>query len=264
MGPGRWFEVTGDPAAFTNRVKTLNGNVIDMETYGLANGIGWHAFWFALAAAWLLWWVRRPLFIPRYKMLQSGQGDALVTSLDRTIAAGILVGVPLVVFGAQEMTDNQYLNTIPLQTSLDQIEPLAPVVNTGLVQVKVQRAEYNVPSRSMTIVAQIRNASDQPVQIREFASANVRFINLASDLANQDANTLVARQGLGIDSPAPIKAGENRTIRLTGTDALWATQRLDGLIRDPDSRLGGLLFLTDATGKRHIASISTAVIPKFD
>src|SRR6202047_5646804 len=145
MGPGHWFEVVGDPAAFTNQVKTLAGNVMDMETYGLANGIGWHAFWFALGSAWLLWWVRRPLFIPRYKMLQSGQEKWLITSLDRTIAAAILAGVPLVVFGAQGMRDNQYLNTIPRQPALDQIEPLAPVINTELVQVKVQRAEYNVP-----------------------------------------------------------------------------------------------------------------------
>jgi methane/ammonia monooxygenase subunit B len=28
--------IAGDPAAFTNQVKTLDGNVIDMETYGLA------------------------------------------------------------------------------------------------------------------------------------------------------------------------------------------------------------------------------------
>jgi hypothetical protein len=41
MGPGRWFEVAGDAAAFTNQVKTLNGDMIDMETYGLASGIGW-------------------------------------------------------------------------------------------------------------------------------------------------------------------------------------------------------------------------------
>jgi methane/ammonia monooxygenase subunit B len=51
---------------------------------------------------------------------------------------------------------------------------------------------------------------------------------------------------------------------VTALDALWATQRLDGLIRDADSRMGGLLFLYDTNGKRHIASISTAVIPKFD
>jgi methane/ammonia monooxygenase subunit B len=236
-----------------------------METYGLANGVAWHAFWIALGAAWLLWWLRRPLFIPRYKMLQSSQEKGLITSLDRKIAMVILVGVPLFVLGANAMTDRQYPNAIPLQAGMDQIEPLAPVINTGIVQVKVQRTEYHVPTRSMTIVTQVHNASDQPVQIREFAAAHVRFINPAAGLANQDiGDTLVAPQGLSIDSADPIKAGENRTVRLTATDALWATQRLDGLIRDADSRLGGLLFLIDATGKRHIASISTPVIPKFD
>ena len=156
MGPGHWIEVTGDPAAFTNPVKTLNGDVIDMETYGLANGIGWHVFWFALAAAWLLWWVRRPLFIPRYKLLHSGQGKWLITSLDRKIAMGILFGVPLFVLGANAMTDLQYPNAIPLQAGMDQIEPLPSAVNDGLVRIKVQRAEYHVPARSMTITAQIR------------------------------------------------------------------------------------------------------------
>jgi methane/ammonia monooxygenase subunit B len=34
-----------------------------METYGLGNGIFWHLFWGLLATAWLLWWVRRPLFM---------------------------------------------------------------------------------------------------------------------------------------------------------------------------------------------------------
>ena len=51
MGPGHWFEVAGDPAAFTNQVKTLNGDMIDMESYGLANGVAWHAFWIALGSA---------------------------------------------------------------------------------------------------------------------------------------------------------------------------------------------------------------------
>ena len=55
MGPGQWFEVAGDPAAFTNQVKTLDGDMIDMETYGLANGVAWHAFWIVRGSAWLLW-----------------------------------------------------------------------------------------------------------------------------------------------------------------------------------------------------------------
>jgi methane/ammonia monooxygenase subunit B len=265
MGPGHWFEVTGDPEAFTNPVKTLNGNVIDMETYGLANGAAWHALWFAFGSAWLLWWVRRPLFIPRYKMLQSGEEKGLITSFDRKIALVILVGVPLVVFGAQAMTDGQYLNTIPLQAAMDQIEPLAPRVNTGRVQVKVQRTEFHVPSRAMTMVTQIHNDSDSPVQIGEFATANVRFINPGTGQSvPDDAETMVAAQGLTTDSADPIQPGETRIVRVTATDTMWAGERLEGLIRDADSRLGGLLFLFDAAGNRQVASISSAVIPKFD
>jgi len=265
MGPGHWFEITGDPGAFTNSVKTLNGDVIDMETYGLANGAAWHVLWFALGSAWLLWWVRRPLFIPRYKMLQSGQEEWLITSLDRKIALAILLGVPLVVFGAQAMTDGQYLNTIPLQAAIDQIEPLAPLVNTGRVQVKVQRTDFHVPSRAMTMVTQIHNNSDLPVQIGEFATANVRFLNPGTSLSiPDDVGATVARQGLTVDSADPIQPGETRIVRVTATDTMWANERLEGLIRDADSRLGGLLFLFDAAGNRHVASISSAVIPKFD
>ena len=80
----------------------------------------------------------------------------------------------------------------------------------------------------------------------------------------RDSDTVVAPQGLSLDSDDPIRAGETRIVRVTALDALWATRRLDGLIRDADSRMGGLLFLYDTNGKRHIASISTAVIPKFD
>ena len=64
-------------------MKTLDGDMIDMESYGLANGVAWHAFWIALGSAWLLWWLRRPLFLPRYKMLQLGQEQAFITPLDR-------------------------------------------------------------------------------------------------------------------------------------------------------------------------------------
>jgi methane/ammonia monooxygenase subunit B len=75
---------------------------------------------------------------------------------------------------------------------------------------------------------------------------------------------MVARQGLTIDVADPVQPGETRTVRITARDALWASEGLAGLIQDADSRLGGLLFLFDAAGNRHVASISSAVIPKFD
>lgn len=265
MGPGHWLEITGDAAAFTNTVKTLGGETVDMESVGFANGVSWHVLWMALGTAWLLWWVRRPLFLPRYKLLQSGKEDALITPLDKTVAKAILAVVPLFVFGAYAMTESQYPNNIPLQTALDPIDPLPPAVNASLVQVKVSRSEYRIAGRSMNMVAQIHNLSDQPIQIGEFATANLRFVNPAAGLPDQDqADTMVAAKGLGVDEDRPIQPGETRAVRIAATDALWETEKLEGLFRDADSRLGGLLFLYDASGKRYISSVSTAVIPKFD
>lgn len=265
VGPGQWLEVDGDAAAFTNRVKTLDGSVIDMETYGRANGLAWHFFWIALGSAWLLWWVRRPLFIPRYKLLQAGQEAGLVTPLDRRLGAAILLGVPLIVLGASVMTDRQYRNAIPLQAAMDQIDPLPPAVDAGTVQVKLQRAEYHAPARAMIMTAKIHNGSEHPIRIGEFATANVRFLN--PDVAQPpqaEGAALVAAEGLTLDSSAPIAAGETRMVRITAADSLWQRERLDGLIRDADTRMGGLLFLYDDAGQRYVSSISAAVIPKFD
>lgn len=123
-GPGQWIEITGNATDFTNTVKTVQGGIIDLETYGTANGVRWHTFWMAIGVAWLLWWLRRPLFIPRYAMVRAGQEDQLVTETDNNIAKVILVAVPLIVFTAYFMANNKYPETIPLQASLDPIPPL--------------------------------------------------------------------------------------------------------------------------------------------
>lgn len=267
MGPGHWIEVSGSPDAFTNPVTTLDGEIIEMESYGLVNGVFWHVFWIALGSAWLLWWVRRPLFIPRFKMLQSGSDEALITPFDKRIATLILVGVPLVVFAAHSLRQSRYPNTIPLQAALDQIDPLPQRVNDGTVQVREIRTVYRVPRRSMELELEIENASDHAIRISEFASASLRFLSSESDFgdaSNVDVAEPIARTGLTVKPSDPIQPGEIRTVLVSAADALWETEKLDGLFRDADSRFGGLLFFYNASGGRHVTSIASAVIPKFD
>jgi methane/ammonia monooxygenase subunit B len=265
MGPGTWLEVAGDAAYFTNDIKTINGETVNMETYGLGNGIFWHVFWGGLATAWLLWWVRRPLFIARYRMLQAGMEAELITPNDRLIAKILMIGIPVLVFGFYSMTVNQYPKAIPLQASLDQILPLSAQVNAGVVDVETLRAEYRVPERTMTFSVKINNRSDKPIQLAEFATGNVRFLNKAVPTSNQsNSDSVVAPEGLGLDNTAPIEPGEQRTMTITAGDALWESEKLDGLINDADSRIGGLLFFFDSAGERYISSITAAVIPKFN
>lgn len=265
QGPGQWIEVGGVANDFENRATLLNGEIINMESYGLAGGVFWHALWIISGLAWLLWWIRRPLFLPRYKMMLAGQEQALITPLDKNIAKAILVAVPVIVLGANAMAQSRYPDAIPLQAALDRIEPLSPLVNNGAVKVKVDRVEYRVSQRAMVLTAHITNQSGKAIRIGEFATANLRFIDrgVGGPITNE-SDELVTVTGLQTDLSSPLQPHQTKEIHITASDAGWETERLDGLIRDADSRLGGLLFFFDEEGQRSIASISAAVIPHFD
>ncbi len=199
-------------------------------------------------------------------MLQAGLEDELITSHDRLIAKAMLVGVPLLVLAVNAMTISEYPNAIPLQASLDQILPLSAQVNAGVVDVETLKAEYRIPERSMEFTVKVNNRSENPVQIGEFSTANVHFLNKDLQAAYQgDSTTMTAIEGLSLENAAPIQPGEQRTMTITARDGFWESEKLNGLIRDADSRIGGLLFLYDSeTAARYISSITAAVIPKFN
>lgn len=264
MGPGQWITIGGSAADFSNRVTTLNGDVIDMENYGLVNGALWHGLWLAIGLAWLLWWLRRPLFLPRYKLMAAGREDILVTPQDKTLAKIILVGVPVIVFTASFITQSRHPNSIPLQAAIDRIEPLEQEVNTS-VKVKLLKAEYRVPARSMILAAEVRNNSASPIRIGEFNTAGLRFLNADIGLPETpETDPLIIKGGLHVQDNTSIAPGETKTLTFDATDAVWKNEKLDGLINDSDSRLGGLLFFYGEDGSRSIASISAAVLPRFN
>jgi len=265
MGPGVWLEIGGDPSDFSNTIKVINGELVDMESFGFANGVFWHLFWGALAAAWLLWWVRRPLFITRYRMLEAGLEHELVTKNDKLIAKLILVCVPILVLVLNEITTNHYPDTIPLQAGLNRILPLPAQVNAGTVNVDTLKAEYNISKRSMVLQVKVDNRSQGAVRIGELSSSNVHFMNAdVSNVGFIPGKDDVSNNGLSLDNDSPIAPGEQRIVTIEVSDAAWESEKLDGLIRDADSRFGGLLFLyDDVMGHRYISSISAAVIPKF-
>jgi len=261
-GPGQWITVTGSQADFTNPVKTLTGQTIDMEAYGTANGVGWHMFWMVLGVAWLVWWLRRPLWLPRHAMVQVGAEDELVTKTDRTIGKLILIAVPVIVFGAYFYTQSKYPQTIPLQTALDRIEPLP--TTPAVVKARVERASYRVVDRALTMTVHVVNEGARPVQTGEFMTGSVRFLNPELDIDHADyPEAYLAESGLQVGADSTIQAGESKTITIVAADAAWETEHLGSVIRDVDSRFGGLLFFYNDEGRRYVTSVSGPMIPDF-
>lgn len=263
-GPGSWVKVVGDEKDFSNPITTLTGRTVDTMTVGKAEGITWHIIWAVFGAAWLLYWLTQPLFLARFRALNNGREDVLVTSGHMKLGVAVLVvSLGLIFYGYQSATA-KYPNVVPLQSgkavykSIDL--PQSPAVVT------VESANYDVPGRAMRITATITNKGDKPLRIGEFSTAGVRFLNPESGIPLDNPTypkEMLALQGLKLDNNAPIQPGETRKMVISAADAIWELQRLVDLVNDPDSRFGGMLYFYDDTGRRDIVSVSGAVVPIF-
>jgi len=267
LGPGSWVEISGDHRDFKLPLTTLDGTKIeDLETWGVANVVRWEGFWLLTALVFAGWWLRRPLLMTRYRALHEGHEAALVTRGDRLWAAAFLTGTVLTVFAGAHWAENRYPRTIPLQAGQFRIDPLPK--DEHEINIQVKRATYDVPGRSMKMTLVIHNPLPHPVQMGEFMTAGLRFVNheLPAAMAQVDARypaELLPRTGLTLHDKAPIAPGETRTVNIEATDAVWETERLTSLLTDPDNRVGGLLFFFDDAGERHIANLSGAIVPVF-
>jgi len=263
IGPGKWVTVTGSMGSFTNPITTLTGETIDLETYNLSNTYFWHAFWYALGLAWLFYWARKPMFIPRSIAVEAGKADSLITAADRKVALGFAVGTIAIVALSMANTNEKFPITTPLQAGLlrgmKPIEMPAPTVN-----VKVEDATYRVPGRAMQMTLTITNNGDSAIRLGEFNTAGVRFLDAA---VSQDESgypdDLLAEEGLTVSDNSALAPGQSRTVQVTASDAAWEVYRLADLIYDPDSRFAGLLFFYDEAGNRQMVMIDAPLIPSF-
>ncbi|HYM03107.1 MAG TPA: bacterial ammonia monooxygenase, subunit AmoB [Stellaceae bacterium] len=268
VGPGKWIEVGGAWEDFKYPVTTLTGAKIDnLETFGVGNVVFWHGIWAVLAAFWLLWWVLRPMLLPRNILVRAGGFEnLLVTRTDKIVGAGLLVATIAVVTAGYYWAEATYPRTIPLQAGRAKIE--VPPPPEDKIKVKIERATYDVPGRSMKMALRVTNNLDHPVQLGEFATANLRFVDFglapaAASVSPTYPKDLVARNGLKIDDNTPLNPGESRAIKVEATDVAWEVERLTSFINDPDSRFGALLFFYDNQQARHIATIGGPIVPTF-
>ena len=266
IGPGIWVEVSGRFEDYKHEVTTITGETVDLETYNLATVFGWHALWFAAGAAWLIYWIffKGRQLLPRYRRVRElgDDADIMISPFDRKLALGVMVATLLVVTYGFFSTDAKYPNSIPLQTGQIKVPPL-PAADP-LVEVEFDNANYQIPGRSLTVNLTVTNTGDKTVEVGEFMTANVRFINAAvRDITPADEDDLIAPNGLHVTGGA-IEPGETKQISIRAEDAMWETQRLARLIYDPDSRFAGLVYFYDSDGERQILEVSGPLLPTFD
>jgi methane/ammonia monooxygenase subunit B len=263
IGPGKWVTITGSMGSFVNNIVTLTGQTINLETYGLDNVYFWHALWYALGLAWMVYWVRRPQFVPRHIAVSEGKADTLISAGDKKIGIAFAVGTIAIVASSMASTNEKYPVTTPLQAGT--MRGMKPIqMPEATVSVKVDDATYRVPGRAMQMTLTITNNGDAPVRLGEFMTASIRFLDAA--VAQDETgypDDLLAEEGLTVNDNSPIAPGETKTLEVTASDAAWEVYRLADLIYDPDSRFAGLLFFYSDSGDRQMVMVDAPLIPTF-
>jgi methane/ammonia monooxygenase subunit B len=263
IGPGKWVTVTGSMGSFVNPVTTLLGDTINLETYNLSNTYFWHAFWYAIGLAWLGYWARKPLFVPRHIAMEAGKADSLITAGDKKVGVGFAVATMAIVAFTMSSTNAAYPVTTPLQAGL--LRGMKPIeMPAKTINVKVEDATYRVPGRAMQMTLTITNNGDSSIRLGEFNTAGVRFLDAKVHVDETGyPDDLLAEEGLTVSDNSPLAPGQTRTINVTASDAAWEVYRLADLIYDPDSRFAGLLFFTNESGNREMVMVDAPLIPSF-
>ena len=261
-GPASWMNISGSWDDFTNPITTLTGKSIDLETFNFSNGVFWHIVWLGLGCFWIGYFVAKPMFLPRSRVLLA-YGDELLTSpTDRKVGLAVAILTCAIVWGGYRYTESVHPYTVPIQAGESKVEPMPIAPNP--VAIKVTHANYDVPGRALRVTMEVTNNGDSAVNIGEFTTAGVRFVNkLGQSHLDTDYPRELVATGLSVDNDNGIQPGETREIKMEAKDALWEVQRLMALLGDPESRFGGLLMTWDQQGNRYINSIAGAVIPVF-
>lgn len=264
IGPGKWVEITGALGDYKHELTTLTGNRLDVERYNTATIWGWSWFWFLFGCAWIAYWAAKPLFIIRYNQRKAGvSDDELVSTTDTRVGLGFAVATLVIVGFGYANTNSQYPITVPLQAGV--IGKMTPIPEGPQVaDVALEQATYRVPGRSVVLKVRVTNRGFTPIQVSEFETAGIRFLN--ASVYKDDSNyppQLLAPEGLTVDDNSAILPGHSKVLTITGTDAAWENERIADVIYDPDSRFGGLLFFVDQSGFRTVVPIGGPLLPRF-
>lgn len=251
LGPGAWLDIQPGTAPFTNPVTLMNGQTVDLETYGFGRVVGWHLITIIPALAWIVYWLILKPILARAPLVASGLN--LITRRDTRVSVIFAIVTGLILWFGYTTTKASYPEHIPLQ--INRITPPRLPDEPRLAEVTPQKVVYNRKTRTLTMDVRVTNVSDKRLELQQMVFAYLDFKNKGLE---PNAEHLMV-----VEPSGPIQPKETKALKLTFTDPAWETERLELLpIQEVQTIIACLSEFVDTEGRRQHITIQARVLPE--
>jgi hypothetical protein len=258
-------------------VKLYNGETINLENYGQNLIWSWQVIGFILGIIWVVWWtggsmlampklgpkwhrtVTNPAITLSIPLNDDGVAVGLNRKADHRFCNVLAIVTALFMLATWVYQASAYPVKIPQQvvqfeppkTELDAVAPLA--------ELNPQRASLDRATRDLTVTVEVTNISDGPIQVKEFLTSTLTFVNAGVGTPSGEQAYIDEMQV----SPSSIAAGQKATVEMVMSGERFDREHLLPL-GESQLTIAGLLRFQDAAGKTASVELEEPLQPNFE
>ena len=264
IGPGQWITVQ-DNGGFQNNVTLLNGQVANLENYGLGQLTIFHWAGFVLGMAWMLYWTvpaigganhrtvsKLPVTL-RVPLNTDGQDIGLITKRDHTVSNWLLIATLALLVIGWVYQSSAFPIKIPQQVLRFTPPELAQPPEFAAALPK--EATYDPQTSTLVMTVDVTNSGKSPMTLGGFTTSSLTFVEQSTAGTGAEHVMVVAPS-------ATVAPGETKTLTLTLRDPVWRDTRMIEVNR-PRIEVAGQLLFKDASGTQNQTTISSSINPKL-
>src|SRR3981081_823292 len=264
IGPGQWITVQ-DTGSFTNNLTLLNGQTVNLETFGVGQMSIFQWLGFGLGMAWMLYWTvpaigganhrtvsKLPVTL-RVPLNTDGQDIGLITKQDHRISNLLLLATAALLVVGWVYQSVSFPIKIPQQVF--RFTPPDLPQSPQLATVLTKDATFDPQTSTLVMNVDVTNTGKAPITLKGFTTSSLNFAAHAQAGTGAEHVMVISPQGA-------INPGETKTVNLTLRDPVWRDTRMIEVNR-PRIEVAGQLVFADASGTQSQTTVASSVNPKL-
>jgi methane/ammonia monooxygenase subunit B len=264
IGPGQWITVQ-DTGGFANNLNLLNGQTVNLETFGVEQLTIFQWLGFAIGLYWMLYWTWPRIGGANHRTVSKlpvtlsvplntdGQDIGLITKQDHRVSNWLLaatIGLLAIGWIYQSVS---FPIKIPQQVL--RFEPPALPQPPQFSQVVAKDASFDPQTSTLVIDVDATNTGKAPMNVTGFTTSSLTFVNQTSAATG-------SQYVMTVEPAGPVAPGETKTLKLTLRDPVWRDARIIEVNR-PRIEVAGQLVFQDSSGTKNQDTILSSINPKL-